>query len=680
MAEFDRQGMMEMFIFEMTQLVDQLEQHIVQSESEYSTEAVNEIFRIMHTIKGSASMMMFDGIAEAAHTMEDLFYYIREQDPSSVDFSALTDRVLEAMDFIKGELAKISNGEEADGDCSAIAKKIRDFLSSLKGEPDVSPNASAVETVTEAPSGNAPGTALNTNRFSVLIKFEEGCEMENIRSYTLVHNLKDRIFDYSHVPEDIIDEDSIPIIRANGFFLAFSTHLTYDEIFQELEKTVYLSDFSLKEIQTEETGMTAPVAAVEKNEETVVEKAPEQNVVHDVSVPVNEVPAKKASVQHVISVNVSKLDQLLNLMGELVIAEAMVTQNPELDGLELESFHKETRQLRKIITDVQDTVMSMRMVPLSQTFFKMHRLVRDMCKSLDKDAALEIVGDETEVDKNIIEHISDPLMHIIRNSIDHGIEPPEERKKVGKPEKGTVCLEAKNAGGDVLIIIKDDGQGLDKDAIMSKARRNGLLRKPENEYSDKEIHQFIFLPGFSTNEEVTSYSGRGVGMDVVSTNLEEVGGSVLVESNPGEGSVFTLKIPLTLAIIEGMTIKMGGAKYTIPIISIKESFKAKASQVFADPSGNEMIQVRGEVYNVVRLYEFFGLESFTQDVEDGIMIMLENGDQTVCLFADELIGEQQVVVKSMPKYIKKVHGISGCTLLGNGDISLIIDVTGFFDR
>ena len=775
MAEFDRQGMMEMFIFEMTQLVDQLETHVVQSESEYSTEAVNEIFRIMHTIKGSAAMMMFDGIAEAAHTMEDLFYYIREQDPSNVNFSELTDHVLEAMDFIKGELSKISDGEESDGDCSVIAQRIRDYLSTLKGEVAPAAGASSAEAAASPESTAVAAGGAGANRFSALIKFEEGCEMENIRSYTLVHNLGGRIFDYNHVPEDIIDEDSIPFIRENGFALEFSTDMTYDEVFEELEKTIYLRELKLKEVLAEEadarpgetykavvwftqgnendkaytfvrhlgekcTGIThtpvdivsdsacealqkdglqvefttglaeqavndmlksfaevrehklgatdevkAPEIAEPKKEAPAVENAaPAQKMITDAvqaeEVPAGGVPAKKTPVQHVISVNVSKLDQLLNLMGELVIAEAMVTQNPELEGLELESFHKETRQLRKIITDVQDTVMSMRMVPLSQTFFKMHRLVRDMCKSLDKDAALEIIGEETEVDKNIIEHIADPLMHIIRNSIDHGIESPEGRKKAGKPSKGTVCLEAKNAGGDVLIIISDDGQGLNKDAIMNKARRNGLLRKSENEYTEKEIHQFIFLPGFSTNEQVTSYSGRGVGMDVVSTNLEEVGGSVLVESSPGEGSVFTLKIPLTLAIIEGMTIKMSGAKYTIPIISIKESFKAKEGQVFVDPSGNEMIQVRGEVYNVVRLNEFFGVDSAVQDVEDGIMIMLENGDQTVCLFADELIGEQQVVVKSMPKYIKKVHGISGCTLLGNGDISLIIDVAGFFDR
>jgi two-component system chemotaxis sensor kinase CheA len=357
-----------------------------------------------------------------------------------------------------------------------------------------------------------------------------------------------------------------------------------------------------------------------------------------------------------------------------------VTQNPDLEGLELERFDKEARQLRKIIVDVQDTVMSMRMVPLSATFFKMQRIVRDMCKTLNKDVELEIIGEETEVDKNIIENISDPLMHIIRNSLDHGIEAPKEREARDKSPRGRVVLEAKSSGGEVVISVRDDGAGLNTRKRLEKAKADGLLEKSEEDYSEKEINQFIFLPGFSTNDVVTGYSGRGVGMDVVVTNLELVGGTVSVESIPGEGAIFIMKIPLTLAIIEGMNIKLGKSKYTIPIVSIKQSFNPKIEDIFEDPNGNEMITVRGELYNIVRLSEFFEMPSSINSVEEGTMIMIENGEQTICLLADELIGQRQVVVKTMPKYIKKIPGISGCTLLGNGEISLIIDVAGFFDR
>ena len=687
MADFDRESMLDMFTFEMGQLLEQLEQILIRSEAGYSQEEINEIFRIMHTIKGSSAMMMLNGISTAAHSVEDLFYYLREESPRDLDYRRLTDVVLAGTDFIKEELAKIESGAPADGDCEGVVSRIKRHLAEIKRQNGAVDSPEAGNRNPEAgPADNGPG------RYAYRVFFSDGCEMENIRAYTLVHNLEELAGGISHVPEDLLDESAVGAIRKNGFWLSFTSKRDFNDIRNLLETTPFIREIDAEGAAGPYGGAVAgradeepaPRAAAQppggvraesagKKPQADADKYPPETAA--------EAAEKKSAAHHVISVNVSKLDQLLNLMGELVISEAMVTQNSELDGLELDSFHKETRQLRKIINDLQETVMSMRMVPLSTTFFKMHRIVRDMCRQLGKDVQLEVVGEETEVDKNIIEHISDPIMHIIRNSVDHGIEMPDVRQRLGKNPKGSVVLEAKNTGGDVLIIIRDDGAGLDRDKILEKARNNGLLRKPESEYTEREIQQFIFLPGFSTNDTVTSYSGRGVGMDVVSTNLEYVGGYVSVESTPGEGSVFTLKIPLTLAIIEGMTIKMGGAKYTIPIVSISTSFKVTPeTEVFSDPDGNEMVSVRGDIYNIVRLSEFFGLETSVTDLRDGILIMLENGDQTVCLFADELVGQQQVVVKSIPKYFKKVRGISGCTLLGNGEISLIIDVAGFFDK
>ena len=692
MADFDRDAMLEMFTFEMTLLLEQLEQNIIQGETGYTMSEINEIFRIMHTIKGSASMMLFDSISTCSHAIEDLFFYLREHNPENVDYSTLTDIVLAGMDFVRNEIAKISHGEKPDGDGSDIIATIKEFLNHLKGGSSSDTDSSSATVSDAVPVKKSSSESRVMNKFNALIRFQDGCEMENVRAYTLVHNLGDDITQVTHSPMDLVSEEAIEPIRANGFELSFSSVLTYDEIKEMLERTIYLDSLALTmaspdasavaEQEAAEVPQDAAIAAADASSAVSSDNDPKSiDTAKMVAAnPSMEDANKKSSAQKVISVNVSKLDQLLNLMGELVISEAMVTQNPELESLELESFHKEARQLRKIINEIQDNVMSMRMIPLSTTFFKMHRIVRDMCKQLSKDIKLDVIGEETEVDKNITEHIADPIMHIIRNSIDHGIEMPQDRVAKGKPEKGTVLLEAKNAGGDVLIIIKDDGKGLDRDKIMTKAKNAGLLRKPESEYTDKEINSFIFLPGFSTNAQVTSYSGRGVGMDVVNNNLEVIGGSVIVDSVPGEGTTFTLKIPLTLAIIEGMTILMGGAKYTIPIVSIKQSFKAKNEDIFTDPDGNEMIKVRGEVYNVVRLCDVFGIDNAIRDLEEGIMIMLENGDQTVCLFADELVGEQQVVVKTLSKYIGKVRGISGCTLLGNGDISLIIDVGGFFDK
>lgn len=710
MADFDRESMLEMFIFEMSQLVDQLEATIVQSESEYNIDQINEIFRVMHTIKGSSAMMMFDNIAGVAHSIEDLFYYLREESPKNVDYSRLSDHVLNGADFVKEELGKISNGDKADGDGSDLAKVIEAFLKELKGgapapaaaataPPPPPPVAAAPAPVTEEPkhikeeTNHIVGDGMQ--RYKAIIHFQDGCEMENIRAYTLVHNMQDIAQDITHEPKDVIDEETIPLIRKDGFMLEFTSKHDYNYLNSHLAQTVYLKEFTLEAT----SGAPTAAAAVAPPPPPVQESAPAPVVMEAVHVETPPPPPPSpvhmdmgstpedaaqrkagAAPAQMISVNVGKLDALLNLMGELVISEAMVTQNSELDGLQLDNFNKETRQLRKIISSLQQTVMSMRMVPLSATFFKMHRIVRDMCRQLNKDVQLDIVGEETEVDKNIIEHIADPIMHIIRNSIDHGVEFPDERKKVGKPSKARVLLEAKNAGGDVLIIIKDDGRGVNTEKVLKKAKENGLTSKPDSEYTDKEIQQFIFLPGFSTNDQVTAYSGRGVGMDVVSSNIEVVGGTALVDSTPGEGTTFTLKIPLTLAIIEGMSVLVAGAQYTIPIVHIIKSFKAKQEDLFTDPNGNEMITERGEIFNIVRLHEFFNIDGAITNVEEGTLIMLENGDQVICLLVDELIGQQQAVVKSMPKYFRKVRGIGGCTLLGNGDISLIVDVAGFYDK
>lgn len=409
-----------------------------------------------------------------------------------------------------------------------------------------------------------------------------------------------------------------------------------------------------------------------KNEIGKVEKSETKNKNEEFS---------SAYQQSIISVSVHKLDKLMDLVGELVIAQAMVIQNSDLKGLELNSFHKAARQLNKITDEMQDMVMSIRMVPLSATFHKMHRIVRDMSKKLEKEVNLEIVGEETEVDKNIIEHISDPLMHLVRNSIDHGIELPSDREEEGKSRSGTLTLEAKNVGGDVLILVKDDGKGLDRDKILEKARNNDLIHKPESEMTDREIFNLIFLPGFSTNSDVTEYSGRGVGMDVVTKNIEKIGGSVSLDSTWNQGTCITLKIPLTLAIIDGMNIKVGNSHFTIPTISVKEFFRPKRKDILTDPENNEFIMVRGACYPILRLNTFYKVKKSKSNLEEGIIIMVEQDGRNICLFADELLGQQQVVVKALPDYIKnfnKLKSLTGCTLLGDGNISLILDVSGLF--
>jgi two-component system chemotaxis sensor kinase CheA len=323
--------------------------------------------------------------------------------------------------------------------------------------------------------------------------------------------------------------------------------------------------------------------------------------------------------------------------------------------------------------------MSVRMIPVSSTFHKMHRIVRDLSRKLGKEVDLTILGEETEVDKNIIDNLSDPLMHIIRNSMDHGLEASrQERMSVGKQPVGRITLEARNSGSDVIISCADDGRGLDRDRIFLKARKQGLVTKPEYEYTDKEIYNFIMLPGFSTNEQVTEVSGRGVGMDVVKKNIEKIGGNVLLDSTPGQGMTVTIRIPLTLAILAGIEIQVGKNFYIVPTLNIRESFKPSGQDIIIDPDGREMILFRGECFPIVRLHRLFGVENALESFGEGIMIMVEDERRMVGLFADDLVGEQQIVVKPIPPFITKrigkIRGVSGCTILGNGNISLIIDV------
>ncbi|OPJ61903.1 chemotaxis protein CheA [Clostridium oryzae] len=368
----------------------------------------------------------------------------------------------------------------------------------------------------------------------------------------------------------------------------------------------------------------------------------------------------------------------MDLVGEIVIAEAMVRENPDVSNMDLPNFKKATVQLHKIINELQAIVMSIRMVPLANTFYKMNRIVRDMGKKLDKKVELKIYGQDTEVDKNIIEHISDPLMHLIRNSVDHGIESDAERKEKGKNEPAEITLEAKNSSGEVLIIVKDNGRGLNKDKILAKAKENNLWNDLGKEVTAKEIYKFICMPGFSTKDNVSEFSGRGVGMDVVCKNIERIGGTVEIESELGESTTIALKIPLTLAIIDGMNITVGKSKYTIPTTAIKESFKVKKQDIIMDTDGNEMVIVRGKCYPIKRLHAIYNVATSIQNICDGICIMVENQNKGVVVFADELIGERQVVVKALPNYLKNVKGLMGCTLLGDGSISLIIDVENLF--
>jgi two-component system chemotaxis sensor kinase CheA len=685
-----REPMLEMFIFETLQLIEQLEEMLLESEkcNSLGKEEINEIFRIMHTIKGSSAMMMFTGISSLAHSLEDLFYYIRENSTSKVDFTNDCDLVLAAVDCIKADISLIEEGNTPESGHKELENRIKEYLNSIKGRGEENPEGNASANISKKDPGKFYISTYESQpekgykKYIARIFFEEDCQMENIRAYTIVHNLKDNCREIYHRPKDIVnDNTSSEYINKNGFAVYFSSSSDEETVRESIEDTLFLKSFELKEVGSYEED----IEDLKKNTIREDNNAIDNNGIdridsNDTSEQSEKDTPLKGSKQSLISVSINKLDKLMDLVGEIVISEAMVTRNPELKNLQLDSFSKAARQLRKLTDELQDVVMSIRMIPIAATFQKMNRIVRDMGKKLGKDVELKVSGEDTEVDKNIIDHLSDPLMHLIRNAMDHGLEMIDERVAKGKPARGRISLDARNAGGEVLITITDDGKGLDKNRILEKARENGLINRPENELSDREIYSFVLLPGFSTKEKVTEFSGRGVGMDVVRKNIEKVGGSVFIESTAGTGTTITVKIPLTLAIIDGMEISVGNSFYTIPMIAIKESFRVNEKDLINDPDGNEMIMIRGECHPIIRLHKLFGVKTKVEDLCSGIIIMVESDTQSACIFADGLIGEQQVVVKPLPNYILKyfsnVKGIGGCTILGDGNISLIIDVNG----
>ena len=681
--QFSNEPMLELFIFETTQQIEQLEKYILDCERNhgFSKEAINDIFRIMHTIKGSAAMMLFQDISALAHSIEDIFFYIREENPLNINYTYLSDLILDGIDFIKIELEKMNNGDPVDGNANQLIGAYKELLTTVRkdnpSEINVAPPASS-DPKQYYIMKNKEAEKSYSYMYKAIIYFSDGCEMENIRAYTIIHTLKEFANEITYIPADIIDNDeSAELIKSNGFTIFFKSDDSYDKIYEFLQNTIFLKDLELYQLDNDEDFALLSLE-VEQNTPNDDKMAAKASKYAENSSRTSNHPAA-SSVQSMISVGVTKLDKLMDLVGEMVIAEAMVIQNPDLDGLPLERFHKAANQLNKITDEIQDLVMSIRMVPLSTTFQKMNRIVRDMSKKLSKEVELRIIGEDTEVDKNIIEHISDPLMHLVRNSIDHGLETPQERMAKGKARAGIVTLEAKSAGNDVLIIVRDDGRGLDRDKILKKARENHLIGQDTEEISDKEIFNLILLPGFSTKTDITEFSGRGVGMDVVRKNIEEIGGTLTVDSIQENGTVMTLKIPLTLAIIDGMITRVGNACYTIPTTSIKESFRPVEHNIITDANGNEVIMVRGEFYPVLRLHRHFHIETDRTDLTHGIIIMVEQEDKRLCIFTDELVGQQQVVVKALPEYIKKfkrVKGLAGCTLLGDGSISLILDIAG----
>jgi two-component system chemotaxis sensor kinase CheA len=374
-----------------------------------------------------------------------------------------------------------------------------------------------------------------------------------------------------------------------------------------------------------------------------------------------------------VKVNTQKLDALVDLVGELVIAQSLVTQDGDVRGLQSPQLVRHLTQLGRITAELQKTATALRMVPIKATFEKMTRLVRDLSLKAGKQVELTFEGEETELDRNLIDELDDPLVHMIRNAVDHGIEPPDVRVAHGKPPRGTVRLAASHQAGNIVIEIRDDGAGLDRDRILAKARQQGLFTEGEAP-GEGEIFRCIFAPGFSTADRVTEISGRGVGMDVVRRNIANLRGKITVDSTRGQGTTFTIYLPLTLAIIDGLLVGVGGQRFILPTLAVRESFRPTRDMISTVHQRGEMVNVRGRLCPLLRLHQFFGIEPQTADPTQAIVIVLESNHENRCLMVDQLLGKQEVVIKSLGETFKQSRALAGAAILGDGRVGLILEV------
>ncbi len=693
-------SILDAFLYETNTLLEQLDSIVLAAEQQdsFSQEDINTIFRIMHTIKGSSAMMEYNSLMTIAHRAEDLFAIIRDKTMDVVPESLrpeLFDLLFQTIDFFRQELEHIENEQPLTENIDTLLQKVNRLIDQINAGGQPQPEQTSAPQTTQTAPEDQPAAAQGGSGFpyGLRVFFDEGCGMENLRAFMLVSSVKDLCAegDFTYEPQGVdSDPATADQIVESGFLLSFRNQSDRDAAIHAVTASGSVRSYQAEDKPVQPTAPApqpaqstaqaeSPKSAAAAPQTAASSGSTQKNAAEKPAAPAPKSEGTPHHKESLISVNLNKLDQLAAVVGEIVITESMVTASPDLKGMKLDAFTKSARQLRKLTDELQDVSMSLRMVPVSGTFQKMHRIVRDMCKKLGKQARLTLVGEDTEVDKTIVDSIGDPIMHIVRNSMDHGIEETaQQRIDAGKDPVGEIILSARHTGSEVIIEIQDDGQGVNYDSVLDKAIRVGLAQ-PDVEYSHKDIINFLMAPGFSTNTEVTEYSGRGVGMDVVKKNVEEVGGTVSITSEPGKGMTTTLKIPLTMAIMDGMEVSVSGSIFTIPIHNIRQSFKITDSDLIRDAAGGEMFKCMGNFYPVIRMRDLYHMDGGVTRIEDGILIWLDSGEHSYCLFVDELLGEQQVVVKPLPAYLNRFNikssGIAGCTILGDGNISIILDVS-----
>lgn len=708
---FDSDEFISIFLSEANEIVEGLENDLVLLEDNKSDEdLLNKIFRSAHTLKSSAGTVGFTTMSELNHVAENLLEKVRS---GKLDVTpTMITVLLEFLDTVKIMLQNIIDGKgEADGvnnieslkakikaiadgneiDASVQAPTTSSAAPTVKKETQTSTQAQAIEEPEKKEESSSGSNVFHISMSFKATIFDNGIDplmfLNDLRDIGTISNLK---IDSSNVPPISALED--PYTCYTQFSLDISTNSTLEQVqniflFVIDDNDINISDAKVS-VQKEdkiETQTETQVAEETKEEKTIEETKSQEEIKEEIkteqakpqtSAAKSQVSSSvKVQAPSTVRVDTRKLDSLMNLIGELVIAQSRImqlTQSLDIDNGLKEAVSSMDRTSRQI----QEEVMNIRMMPVGPIFNQFHRYVRDLNLELNKEVKLVLKGETTEIDKNMLEQLSDPLKHIIRNSMDHGIErTKEERIARGKPEFGTITMSAAHQEGHVVIEVSDDGNGLNKERIYNKAIEKGLLSK-DGKYSDAEIYRTIFSPGLSTAEKITDISGRGVGMDVVRANVEKMKGKIEIKSEEGKGSTFIIKLPLTLAIIEGITFALGEQIYIMPLISIIEQMKVKNEQIKPFEGRGEMIKIRDEYLPLIRLHKVFEIDTHIEDIDNGIVVVVEAGYRRCAIFVDELLDQQQVVIKSLDSAFSKHSGISGGTILGDGRIALIIDIQG----
>ncbi|MCD6005600.1 chemotaxis protein CheA [Vreelandella alkaliphila] len=664
------------FFEEAEELLADMEQHLLELDvDDPDSEQLNAIFRAAHSIKGGAGTFGFSVLQKTTHIFENLLDHARKGELTLR--ADLVDTFLEAKDIMHEQLDAYRNEEEPNQEayeriCQTLQQIALEEIGQTLDAPAVP--APTIEKKTSASAEAAEPSSLSERHLLVaLLNVSEKDRTLLVEELEQLGDVQSHSGDEKRYEVTLTGDVSADDIEAVMCFIIEPEQIEISVVAVEKNEEASVSP-ELDAPVAVPTDVVEPTNSVKPAAPAVAKPAdrappPEK--------PAKSAPKKAAAESASIRVSVDKVDQIINLVGELIITQSMLDQT--VSDLGDQSVGNSSLQngmslLQRNARDLQEAVMSIRMIPMEFVFSRFPRVVRDTAGKLGKEIELITEGKSTELDKSLVERITDPLTHLVRNSLDHGIEMPDEREAVGKPRVGKLVLSARHQGGNILIEVRDDGAGMDRDRLLAKARENGL--NVSDNMSDEEVFQLIFAPGFSTAKEVTDVSGRGVGMDVVKRNIQGMGGRVEIQSKKGEGTNTRIVLPLTLAILDGMSIKVGGETFILPLSTVLESLQPAKGDMYAMAGDDVVLKVRDEYLPVIAIHEVLDVENAITDPTKSIAVIVQGEGRRYAMLVDELIGQQQVVVKNLEDNYRKVPGVSAATILGDGSVALILDITG----